>query len=122
MSGGRMPLFRRLPKVGFSNAPFKKYYVIVNLGQLASFPPNARVDSQTLKERGIVKQLGRDGIKVLGNGELDRPLTVRANAFSGSARTKIQAAGGTVELIAPPRRPVRHKMKRRPPQREPEGA
>ena len=118
MSGGNMPLFRRLPRVGFSNAPFKNRYTIVNVGQLASFPANTHVDAEMLKESGVVKQIAPDGIKVLGNGELDRPLVVRANAFTRSAREKVQAAGGTVELIPPPKKPVRNKMRPRPQRRE----
>lgn len=115
MTGGRMPLFRRLPKVGFSNAPFKKLYTIVNVGRLASLAPGTQVDAQVLKEHGIVKQVAPDGIKVLGDGELNCPLTIRANAFTRSAREKIQAAGGTVELIPPPAKPVRNKARPRAP-------
>ena len=122
MNGGNMPLFRRLPRVGFSNAPFKKCYTIVNVGQLASFPADTHVNAETLKDSGIASQIAPDGVKILGSGELDRPLTVRANAFSCSARDKIQAAGGTVELIPPPRKPVRAKMRPRPPRQEREEA
>ena len=121
MTGGNMPLFRRLPRVGFSNAPFKKLYTIVNVGQFASFPANTQVNAETLRESGVVSQIAADGIKILGSGELDRSLAVRANAFSRSARDKIQAVGGTVELIPPPRKPVRAKMHPRPPRQEGEG-
>jgi len=120
MTGGNIPLWRRLPKVGFSNAPFKKRYATINVAQLASFPPETYVTPELLKERGLVKQAPSDGIKVLGDGELDRPLTVRANAFSRSAREKIESAGGRVELIPGPRKPVRHKMRPRP-ARQPQG-
>ncbi len=118
MTGGGIPMFRHLPKVGFSNAPFKKNYTIVNVSQLASFAPESRVTPEVLKERGVVKQVGPDGIKVLGGGELDRPLSVRANSFSNSARQKIEAVGGTVELIPRPKKPVRNKMRPRPQKRE----
>ena len=118
MSGGRMPFFRRLPKVGFSNAPFKTRYTIVNVGLLVSFPPNTQVNAEMLRESRLIKQIEPDGIKILGNGELDRPLTVRANACSRSAQVKIRAAGGTLELIPPPTKPVRNKMKPRPPRQE----
>jgi len=113
MVGGRTPLFRRLPKVGFSNEPFKKEYSIINVGQLALFEPNTSVTQELLEQQGMLKQVSRDGIKVLGDGELDRPLVVRANGFSRSAKEKIEAAGGKVELIPPPKKPVRHKMKPR---------
>ena len=122
MTGGNMPLFRRLPRVGFSNAPFKKRYTLVNLGQLACFPPNSRVDAEALKQMGVVKQLASDGIRILGDGELDRPLHVLANAYSQSARDKIQAAGGNAELIPLPSKPVRNKMKPRPQRQEREEA
>jgi len=111
MWGGQIPLFRRLPKVGFSNAPFRTEYAEVNLERLRVFAPQTHVTPQLLRERGIVKQLKNGGVKVLGRGELDRPLTVRAHAFSASARAKIESAGGRVELIPPPSKPVRNKMK-----------
>ena len=115
MTGGNLPLFRRLPAVGFSNEPFKTHCSIVNVGRLASFDPNSHVTPEALKERGIVKQMGCDGVKILGGGEIDRPLVVRANAFSKSAQAKIEAAGGSVELIPKPSKPVRNKMKPRAP-------
>ena len=120
MTGGNIPLWRRLPKVGFSNAPFKKEYTTINVAQLTSFAPDTYVTPEVLKQSGLVKQPSPGGVKILGDGELDRPLTVRANAFSRSAREKIESAGGRVELIPLPRKPVRNKMKPRPPRR-PEG-
>lgn len=114
MSGGNIPQWRRFPKVGFSNAPFKKYYSAINVSQLTVFAPGTQVTPELLKQRGLAKQMGRSGVKILGDGELDRPLTVRAHAFSRGAREKIEAAGGRVELIPGPRKPVRHKMKPRP--------
>ncbi|MFP4027082.1 MAG: 50S ribosomal protein L15 [Candidatus Brocadiia bacterium] len=117
MTGGNIPLWRRLPKVGFSNAPFKKIYTPVNVGQLAQFEPETHVTPALLQERGIVKQPQQSGIKVLGDGNLEKPLTVRANAFSKTAREKIENAGGTVEVIPEPKKPVRNKMKQ-PEERE----
>jgi len=106
-------MFRRLPKVGFSNAPFKDVYTVVNVGQLAVFEPNTQVTAETLEDKGLVKQVGKSGVKILGGGELDRPLTVRVDAVSKSAREKIEAAGGAIELIPAPKKPVRNKMRPR---------
>lgn len=95
--GGQMPLHRRLPKRGFTNI-FRKEYSIVNLKSLASFEPEAEVGPEALKAAGIVRNL-RDGLKILGVGELSHALRVRAHKFSKSAAEKIQKAGGTVEVI-----------------------
>lgn len=95
--GGQMPLVRRLPKRGFNNARFATRYLIVNLETLNRFEDGARVDEEALRKAGVIKRRG-DGIKVLGNGELTRKLTVCANAFSASARAKIEKAGGTCEV------------------------
>jgi large subunit ribosomal protein L15 len=95
--GGQMPLYRRLPKRGFTNI-FRKDYTIVNLDSLAVFEAGAVVDLEALKARGIVKNV-RDGIKVLGDGDLKHALTVRANKFSKSAAEKIQKAGGVTEIV-----------------------
>ena len=95
--GGQMPLHRRLPKRGFNNI-FRKEYAVVNLEKLAEFEPRARVDPETLKNRGLVKNL-RDGLKILGVGDLKHALHVCAHKFSKSAADKIQKAGGTVEII-----------------------
>lgn len=104
--GGQMPLHRRLPKRGFTN-PFKKEYAIINLSTLVELEGDA-FDPTRLSEMGVVKNL-RDGLKVLGDGDLTRALTVRAHLFSASARQKIEQAGGTVEVlptrIAPASRP-----------------
>ena len=113
--GGNIPLWRRLPKVGFSNAPFKTTYTPVNVEQLNAFEADTRVTPEVLEERGIVCQPSRDGIKILGSGEIDRALTVRAHAFSESAEEKIKAAGGSVEVIPGPKPPVRNKMKQKAP-------
>ena len=96
--GGQMPLFRRLPKRGFSNAPFKKEFSIVNMTQLNVFEPGTVVTPELLMEKRIVRAL-RDGVKILGEGDLQVALTVRAHAFSGTAAEKIAAAGGSVEVI-----------------------
>ncbi len=94
--GGQMPLQRRLPKRGFHNK-FSKEYAIVNIQDLAVHNADA-VDPGVLIERGVLKSL-KDGLKVLGEGELKRPLTVKAHAFSKSAVEKIKAAGGSAEVI-----------------------
>jgi large subunit ribosomal protein L15 len=95
--GGQMPLQRRLPKRGFKN-PFRKEWVIVNLRDLAEFSEGTIVDVEKLKASGFVKKAGY-GVKILGEGEVTRPLTVRAHGFSLSARKKIEAAGGKAEVI-----------------------
>ena len=96
--GGQMPLHRRLPKRGFHNV-FRKEYLVINLEKLAGFEAGAQVDPEVLKSRGLVKNL-RDGLKVLGVGELQHAIHVRAHKFSKSAVEKIQKAGGTIEVIA----------------------
>ena len=90
--GGQMPLYRRLPKRGFKNRNSKEI-VAVNISVLENFDNDAVVSVDTLIERGIVKN-PRDGVKILGNGELTKKLTVQANAFSASAKEKIEALGG----------------------------
>ncbi len=110
LTGGGVPLWRRLPKGGFSNAPFKTDYGIVNVAQLNGFPAGSVITPEELGRIGMLKQVPNGGLKVLGNGEIDRALTVRANAFSKSAVAKIEAAGGSIELIPGPKRPVRNKM------------
>lgn len=92
-----MPLQRRVPKRGFTNI-FKKEYEIVNVERLNVFESGTEVSPELLNEKGIVR-LNRDGVKILGNGELNVSLTVRANMFTKSAREKIIAAGGNVEVI-----------------------
>lgn len=95
--GGQMPLHRRLPKRGFTNI-FRVVFRTVNVDRLNSFEAGAVVDAEALQSAGLLKK-GRSGIKVLGNGELTVALTVRANRFTGSATKKIEAAGGTAEVI-----------------------
>ena len=92
-----MPLYRRLPKRGFKNYNHKEIAVI-NLDRLEKFEDGQVVDIQALLDAGIIKEVC-DGVKVLGNGELTKKLTVKANAFSAAAKEKIEALGGTVEVI-----------------------
>jgi large subunit ribosomal protein L15 len=96
--GGQMPLHRRLPKRGFTQI-FRKEYVAVNLEKLADFEAGTQITPEILKNAGIVRNL-RDGIKILGVGELRNAITVRAHKFSKSAVEKIQKVGGAVEVIA----------------------
>ena len=95
--GGQMPLYRRLPKRGFKNRNTKEI-VGINLDALEKFEDGSTVSVQTLIESGVVKN-PRDGVKILGNGELTKKLNVQANAFSASAKEKIEALGGTAEVI-----------------------
>ena len=96
--GGQLPLFRRLPKRGFSNAKFKTTYAVINLSDLNNFDNDAVVTPELLKEMGLVKnQL--DGIKVLGNGKLEKKLTVKAHKFSSVAKEEIEKLGGKAEVI-----------------------
>jgi len=98
--GGQMPLIRRLPKRGFSNYPFKKEYVGINLTMLALFENQDVITVEDFIKKGIVKNI-KDGIKILGNGEINRPVTVKAHKFSKSAREKIEKAGGKCEVLEP---------------------
>ncbi|MCR4645696.1 MAG: 50S ribosomal protein L15 [Oscillospiraceae bacterium] len=94
--GGQMPLARRIPKRGFKNI-FAKEYTIVNVGTLnEKFEANDVVDAATLYEKGIVKQVAKDGIKILGDGELTKALVVDVAKLTASAKAKIEAAGGKV--------------------------
>ena len=95
--GGQMPIHRRLPKRGFTNI-FKKVIVAINITDLSGFESGSIVDEASLVREGLVKGK-RDGIKLLGNGEIKHPLTIKVNAISKSAREKIEAAGGSVEVI-----------------------
>ena len=95
--GGQMPLYRRIPKRGFTNRNTKEI-IGINLGALEVFENDTVVTIETLIEAGIVKN-PRDGVKILGNGELTKKLTVKANAFSASAVAKIEALGGKAEVI-----------------------
>ena len=95
--GGQMPLIRRLPKYGFYN-PFRTEYVAVNVDRLEIFEDDAVVTPVELIEAGIIKNI-RDGVKILGNGEITKKLTVRAAKFTATAKEKIEAAGGKAEVI-----------------------
>lgn len=96
--GGQMPLQRRIPKRGFSNAPFKKQVVTVNLNTLNHFPAGTVITPEVLLRERKIKKIG-DGVKVLGQGQLEKPLVVRLHAFSKSAIEKINTAGGKTEVI-----------------------
>ena len=96
--GGQLPLYRRLPKRGFTNARFKVEYAVINLDDLNKFEDGAVVTPEVLKEMGLLKnQL--DGVKVLGNGTLEKKLTVKAHKFSASALAAIEKSGGKAEVI-----------------------
>src|SRR6516225_3700974 len=113
--GGQMPLFRRIPKRGFSHATWDKHFLVVNVGDLDSaFADGDTVDPAALRRVGLAKG-PTDGVRILGNGEVTKRLTIRAHHFSKSAMEKITARGGTAEVIPPPKKPKRNKMKPRPP-------
>ena len=99
--GGQMPLQRRFPKIGFNNI-FSVIYAPVNVADLSVFAANAVVDEKALREKRLVRG-NSDGVKVLASGEIDRPLKLKVDAISESAKEKIEKAGGSVELI--PRKP-----------------
>ena len=96
--GGQLPLYRKLPKRGFNNSKFAKVYAIVNVDALNVFEDGAVVDLEALLAKKIVRK-GLDGLKVLGNGELTKKLTVKAAVFSATAKEKITAAGGQAEEV-----------------------
>ena len=96
--GGQLPLFRRLPKRGFSNAMFKTRYAVINLSDLNKFEDGAVVTPELLSEMGLVKKQ-LDGIKVLGNGKLEKKLVVKAHKFSDVAKEQIEKLGGKAEVI-----------------------
>ncbi len=92
--GGQMPLSRRLPKRGFRN-PFRRNIVIINIDQLRRFPEGSVIDRTALLDAGLVKRIG-DGIKVLGKGNIDYPISLKVDMISRGARDKIEAAGGSI--------------------------
>lgn len=96
--GGQMPLQRRLPKRGFRNYPFSKEYAVINLKDLSKVQDLDVITPDVLHERGIVKDF-KDGLKVLGDGEIKKAITVKAHAFSSTAQEKITGAGGKAEVI-----------------------
>jgi large subunit ribosomal protein L15 len=111
--GGQMPLFRRIPKRGFSTATWAKRFLVVNVGDLDQFANGDTVDRDALRKAGLAKG-SIEGIRILGNGELTKRLTVRAHHFSKSAAEKIAAKGGKAEIVPPRNRPAKNKMKPRP--------
>ena len=96
--GGQLPLYRRLPKRGFTNALFKTTYATINVEDLNVFEDGTVVTPALLKDKGIIKK-GLDGLKVLGNGKLERKLTIQANKFSKTALEKIKESGSKAEVI-----------------------
>jgi large subunit ribosomal protein L15 len=112
--GGQMQLFRRIPKRGFSHATWARRFHVVNVGELdRHFADGATVDQEALRRAGLANGPA-DGVRILGTGEVTKKLTVRAHHFSKSAAEKITAKGGTTEVIPPPKKPVRNKMRPRP--------
>ena len=95
--GGQMPLQRRLPKRGFINI-FRKQFSIINIKDLGRFEANSNLDTEALREAGLVKKM-KDGIKLLGNGDISHPLVIKVHKASKTAKEKIEAAGGKVELL-----------------------
>jgi large subunit ribosomal protein L15 len=97
--GGQMPLHRRMPKRGFTNAIFKKKFSTINVSDLSKFDQDSKVGPQELVDKGVLRKLARHGLRVLGDGQVDRALHVSAHYFTESAKEKITKAGGTVEVI-----------------------
>jgi large subunit ribosomal protein L15 len=97
--GGQMPLHRRMPKRGFTNAPFAKEHTAVNVGDLVKFEKGAKVGPQEIVAAGLARKIAKHGLRVLGDGNLDRALHVSAHYFTESAKEKITKAGGTAEVI-----------------------
>jgi large subunit ribosomal protein L15 len=122
-AGGQMPAIRRIPKRGFNNNSWKNFYAVVNLRELeAAFENGANIEPKDLQAKRLVRGLGpggeggkMDGVRILGTGELTKKLFIKAHGFSASAKEKIEAKGGKAILIPPPKKPVRNKMKPRPP-------
>ena len=97
--GGQLPLIRKLPIRGFNNYKFRKVYSTVNVGDLERFEPNTEITLELLYEDRVVGKMEEYGLKVLGNGELTKPLIVKAKKFTDAAKEKIEKAGGKVEVI-----------------------
>jgi len=97
--GGQMPLTRRLPRRGFNNAQFKKHYSVINLSDLNRFDENTIVDAKLLLESGVLSKVEEYGVKVLGNGKLEKALTIKVSKLSESAKEKIKSAGGSFEEV-----------------------
>jgi len=113
--GGQMQLFRRMPKRGFSHATWDRVFLVVNVGDIdARFNEGDVVDHAALKKAGLAKGPA-DGVRILGHGDLTKRLEIKAHHFSKSALEKITARGGKAEVIPPPKKPKRNKMKPRQP-------
>ena len=97
--GGQLPLYRKLPKRGFKNLRFGKQYTVVNVESFNKFNDGDVVDSALLLAKGIIGDLAKDGLKVLGEGELTKKLTVKAAVFSAAAKEKIESVGGKTEVV-----------------------
>ena len=97
--GGQLPLYRKLPKRGFKNLLFGKQYTVVNVESFNKFNDGDVVDSALLLAKGIISDLAKDGLKVLGEGELTKKLTVKAAVFSATAKEKIESIGGKTEVV-----------------------
>ena len=97
--GGQLPLYRKLPKRGFKNILFGKQYTVVNVESFNKFNDGDVVDSALLLAKGIISDLAKDGLKVLGEGELTKKLTVKAAVFSAAAKEKIESVGGKTEVV-----------------------
>jgi large subunit ribosomal protein L15 len=111
--GGQTPLFRRVPKRGFSNGSYAKHFNVVNLGDIdAAYEAGEEVNPETLKAKGLAKKVA-DGVRILGGGELTKTLSMKAHYFTKSALVKIEAKGGKAEVIPAAKKPVRNKMKAR---------
>jgi large subunit ribosomal protein L15 len=112
--GGQTPLYRRIPKRGFSHRSWDVPAMVINVGDIdATAAANAEVTLDSLKAQKVLKG-SAERLRVLGNGDVTKKLTVRAHHFSASAKEKIEKAGGKAELIPPPKKPARNKMKPRP--------
>jgi large subunit ribosomal protein L15 len=116
--GGQMPLIRRIPKRGFNNVRFGTHYLPVNLESLNRFEDGTVVDEAMVRQAGLANGRG-DGVKILAGGDLKKKLTVRARAFSASARAQIEKLGGTCELIAKPSAPAKAPAPEKPAKPQP---
>jgi large subunit ribosomal protein L15 len=116
--GGQMQLFRRIPKRGFSHATWDRPFLVVNVGDIDRvFKDGDTVDHAALRQAGLANGPA-EGVRVLGTGDVTKKLTVKAHHFSKSAAEKITARGGAIEVIPPPKRPKRNKMRPRPPKEQ----
>jgi large subunit ribosomal protein L15 len=112
--GGQTPLFRRVPKRGFTNGMFARSFNVVNVGDIDGlYAAGEEVNVETLRAKGLAKK-SLDGVRILGEGDVTKKLVIKAHHFSKSAKEKIEAKGGKCELVPPPKKPVRNKMKPRP--------